>query len=90
MAKTKLKWLLLDYNCYHIAFDIIVTFEQAKEYIETSKFSATTWKGQRIHYYSENGIVYIDIAKNEIRTAFSSDEFDEKIKLFLEVLSKNE
>lgn len=78
MKKLRQKWRVTDTN----GVDIILLQHESME--------LKLMKGQRIHYYSENGIVYIDIAKNEIRTAFSSDEFDEKIKSFLEVLSKNE
>ena len=65
-----------------------VTRDMAVLFVEQSKASITVWNGKFERYYGTNGAVYVNLEKNEIRTAFSGLEFDEKIKKFLEVLKK--
>lgn len=66
-----------------------VTRDMAILFIEQSKASITVWDGKFERYYGTNGAAYVNLEKNEIRTAFSGLEFDEKTKKFLEVLEKN-
>lgn len=66
-----------------------VTTDMAILFIEQSKASITVWDGKFERYYGPNGAAYVDIEKNEIRTAFTGLEFDEPVKKFLEVLEKN-
>lgn len=67
-----------------------VSFEDAKRYINTAIVSSTAWKGQREYYYSEEGAAYVDIPSNMIKTAFSKDEYDERIKMLLYEVKKYE
>ena len=66
-----------------------VTRDMAVLFIEQSKASVTVWDGKYERYYGTNGAAYVDLEKNEIRTAFSGLEFDAKTKKFLEVLEEN-
>lgn len=65
-----------------------VTAEQAKDFIRNARASVTVWDGKFERYYSDNGASYVDIKNNKIRTVFSVNEFDEKMKNILEVLKK--
>ena len=60
----------------------------AEEWINKSKVSINVWSGRFERYYGEAGAVYVDMEKQNIRTAFSSLEFDERTKKILEVLKK--
>lgn len=62
-----------------------VTREQAIEYIKNAKFSATAWRGKREKYFGYEGVAYVDVAENMIKTAYSKDEFDDIIIKILEV-----
>ena len=44
--------------------------------------------GQFENYYSKSGAAYVDVKTNTIRTAFRSDEYDDRIKKMMEVLEK--
>lgn len=66
-----------------------VTEAEAKSYIETAAVSVTRWNGRFEDYFSHRGAAYVDMQKNEIRTAYSSAEFDEKTTAIMEVLKKN-
>ncbi len=65
-----------------------VTREMAEAWIKESKMSATVWNGKFERYYSQNGATYVDTIEKEIRTAFSKQEFDEKMIGIMEVLEK--
>ena len=67
-----------------------VTREQAIEYIKNAKFSATAWRGKREKYFGYEGVAYVDVEENMIKTAFSKDEFDDIIIKILEVYKKYE
>nr|DAG84480.1 MAG TPA: minor capsid protein [Caudoviricetes sp.] len=67
-----------------------VNREMAETWIYESKMSAGVWNGRFERYYSKNGSSYVDLQKNEIRTAFSKEEFDENVKGILEALDKYE
>lgn len=66
-----------------------VTEAEAKGFIENAAVSVTRWNGQREHYYGHAGAAYVDTTKNEIRTAFSREQFDPTVKAIMEVLEKN-
>lgn len=66
-----------------------VTKKEAVQWIKEAKISISVWKGQYERYYSVNGAVYVDLANKVIRTAFSSQEYDEITLRILEVLKKN-
>lgn len=63
--------------------------EQAKQYIRDAKISVTVWNGQFERYYGLEGSAYVDLTKNEIRTAYSSDEYDENTLTLIEEMKKN-
>ena len=46
------------------------------------------WNGRFRNYYGPNGAVYIDVEKENIRTAFWADEYDVNTKKLREVLKK--
>ena len=66
-----------------------VTEAQAKQYIRDAKISVTVWNGQFERYYGEKGTVYVNTEKNEVRTTYSSSEYDEKLKSLIEEMRKN-
>ena len=66
-----------------------VSIDEAKSFIKNAKFSVKRWNGKFENYYSENGAAFVDKTTNEIRTAFSKDEFTESIINALEVLKRN-
>ncbi|NLL92518.1 MAG: hypothetical protein GX222_08960 [Ruminococcaceae bacterium] len=66
-----------------------VTESEAKSYIENAAISITRWNGSYENYFGHQGVAYVNILENKIRTAFSSAEFDDKTKAIMEVLKKN-
>ena len=65
-----------------------VAREEAERFIQEADVSLTRWKGRFINYYGPNGAVYVDMENNNIRTAFTKDEYDEKIIKLREVMEK--
>lgn len=65
-----------------------VTRDQTVEWIRNSKMSVTVWGGRYERYYGSGGVVYVNTAEQKIRTAFSSTEFDSRVRDMLEVLSR--
>lgn len=65
-----------------------VTMEMAVTWILESKASINVWGGWFERYYSSNGVTYVDMRANSIRTAYSPAEFDDKTIAILEVLKK--
>lgn len=63
---------------------------EAKEFIRSARGSVTVWKGQYERYYSDQGVAYVDLKNNLIRTAFKPEEFSENVEKILEVLKKYE
>lgn len=59
------------------------------QYIRDAKISVTVWNGQFERYYGEKGTAYVDMRKNEVRTTYSSAEYDEKLKSLVEEMKKN-
>ena len=65
-----------------------VSMEEAVSFVEDAEASVSRWGGQFENYYSKSGAAYIDVKANVIRTAFRSDEYDDRIKEMMEVLEK--
>lgn len=65
-----------------------VTETMAKDFILKAKASQTVWNGHFERYYSENGAAYVNNIKQEIRTAYTKNEFDTNMKIIMEVLKK--
>lgn len=65
-----------------------VSKEEAKAFIKNAKVRIERMNGEAVNYYSENGVAYVRLSENSIRTAFKKDEFDEPIKNMWEVLKK--
>lgn len=66
-----------------------MTSAQAKEWIKNAKISITVWNQHYERYIGEEGAVYVNLEQNEIRTAFSSDEFDGALPTLIEEMRKN-
>lgn len=65
-----------------------ISLDKATEYVENAKVMFSKWDGQAKNYFSENGATYIFPDEKKIRTSFSSDEYDDKTKMLMEVLKK--
>ncbi len=65
-----------------------VTLDQAISYMDNAKYSLTKWNFQYINFYSDNGAVFIDTKNKNIRTAFTSDEFDDQTKELMKEVHK--
>lgn len=61
-----------------------ITREEAISYMNNAKISLSRWRGRFKNYYGYDGAVYIDTENKIIRTAFSKDEYDDKIKKMIE------
>ena len=66
-----------------------VTSAQAKEWIKNAKISITVWNHRYERYIGKEGAVYVNLEQNEIRTAFSSDEFEGALPTLIEEMRKN-
>ena len=66
-----------------------VTSAQAKEWIKNAKISITVWNQHYERYIGEEGAVYVNLEQNEIRTAFSSDEFEGALPTLIKEMRKN-
>lgn len=87
-TKIDVKTLAFDDKHINVERKHNVTREMAEAWIKESKMSATVWNGRFERYYSKNGETYVDTVEKEIRTAFSKQEFDEKMAGIMEVLEK--
>lgn len=65
-----------------------VSLEEAASFVTDAEVSISRWGGQFENYYSKSGATYVDVKTNTIRTAFRSDEYDDRIKKMMEVLEK--
>lgn len=65
-----------------------VTRQEAERFMNNALIALERWNGRFINYYSENGSVYIDIQKKEIRTAFKKDEYDKETIALIEEAKK--
>lgn len=86
--KTSTESLLFDDAHINAERSHNVTRDQAVEWIRNSKMSVTVWGGRYERYYGSGGAVYVNTAEQKIRTAFSSTEFDSRVRDMLEVLSR--
>lgn len=66
-----------------------ITEAQAKRYIQNAVFSATVWGGQYERYYASEGVVYVNIGTNSIRTAYGKEEFDDSLKKLVKEMERN-
>lgn len=62
-----------------------VSEEEAVLYIRKALFSLSVWNGRFERYYSDDGVAYVDLMNNNIRTAFSKSEFKNAVVKALEV-----
>ena len=67
-----------------------ITHEEALSFIRNSKMRMTVWQGIYENYYSDEGVSYVHTKNKIIRTAYKKEEFDDKIKKYLEVLNREE
>lgn len=69
-----------------------VTETEAKSFIKDAKisFKKSTNDGVFENYISENGSSYVDVSKNQIRTAFKKEQFTAGTKRMLRTLEKYE
>lgn len=63
-----------------------VSRAEADRFIREATFTAERWNGRFLNYYGPNGAVYLDVQNKLIKTAFKTEEFDEKITKMLEAL----
>lgn len=63
-----------------------VTKEMAQEFINNSKAAYSRWNGQVVLYISDDGCTLINLKDKNVRTAYTSSEYDEKFNKLLEVL----
>ena len=56
---------------------------------KNAKISITVWNQHYERYIGEEGAVYVNLEQNEIRTAFSSDEFEGALPTLIEEMRKN-
>ena len=66
-----------------------VSEKQAKQYIRDAKISVTVWNGRFERYYGAEGSAYVRTGTNEIRTAFSRDQYDENTTALVKEMKKN-
>ena len=64
--------------------------EEAKSFIKKARVTVLKTRAGRnwFNYYSDDGAAYLDIDTGEIKTAFASDEYDDKTKRMLEVIKR--
>ena len=67
-----------------------ITHEEALSFIRNSKMRMTVWQGIYENYYSDECVSYVHTKNKIIRTAYKKEEFDDKIKKYLEVLNREE
>lgn len=64
-----------------------VTEGEARSYISNAVFTTTRWKGKYTDYFSVDGAAYVDNDSNLIRTAFKKEQYDDRIKAAMEVIT---
>lgn len=65
-----------------------VTREEAEGFMKNADILLTRWNGRFKNYYSSNGAVYIDTKEKNIRTAFTSKEYDNATLQLMEVIKR--
>lgn len=64
---------------------------EAELYIGQAVVSIVQWKGQRIAFYSKDGVTVVDLTTSKIVTSWSKDEFDDNVKSIIkEVIGSGE
>lgn len=80
----------LDFDNNHINIERghTVTEAAAKSYIRTALFSVynSRWKSE--NYFSVNDATYVQVQNGLIRTSFSSADYSENVREWIEVFSK--
>lgn len=66
----------------------MVSREEAEQFIKESDVSLTRWNGRFVNYYGKDGATYVDVENKNIRTSFSSREFDGNTLKIREVVEK--
>ena len=66
----------------------MVSREEAERFIKESDVSLTRWNGRFVNYYGKDGATYVDVENKNIRTSFSSREFDGNTLKIREVVEK--
>lgn len=66
----------------------MVSREEAERFINESDVSLTRWNGRFVNYYGKDGATYVDVENKNIRTSFSSREFDGNTLKIREVVEK--
>ena len=61
-----------------------ISFNEIKEYVNNAVFALVRWNGKSVNYYSEKGAAFLDVEDKKVRTAFSNDDYDDKIKALME------
>ena len=67
-----------------------VSRKEAEQFISNALVSITRWNGKRIVFYSENGVVCIDLEQHLIVTAYSEKQFDDNVKNIIKEVKKGE
>ena len=65
-----------------------VTRDEAEGFMKNADILLTRWNGRFKNYYSSNGAVYIDTKEKNIRTAFTSKEYDNATLQLMEVIKR--
>ena len=66
----------------------MVSREEAERFIKESDVSLTRCNGRFVNYYGKDGATYVDVENKNIRTSFSSREFDGNTLKIREVVEK--
>lgn len=78
-------------NDYSIDIDHIeqrghsVDSKKLLDLIKSSNFSVTRWNGKSVLYFGDDVAVYVDVERQMITTAYTSDEYDEKTRKALAI-----
>lgn len=78
----------LKFDSEHIIFERNrkITLEETKTWIKQATFSINVWNGKYERYFGSNGVVYVNLEENLIRTAYRREDFTKNISDSLEVL----
>ncbi|MBQ9487755.1 MAG: minor capsid protein [Selenomonadaceae bacterium] len=62
-----------------------VTEEEARRFVSNAYFTIVKYNGNSYNYYGREGAAFVRMDLQTIRTAFKSDEYDEKVKKLIGV-----
>lgn len=65
-----------------------VSEKEAKEFIRNARLCIERMNGDALNFYCDDGVAYVRIGENMIRTAFKHEEFTPEVLRLMEVLSK--